>query len=126
MLACVVVEEAAVAVTIIEPRWIWHPDHGLRSGHCVVVGDAGAILDVMPDVAPALLNSGYDSVTSESPAATDARIAAETPRWRHLVEISGARDGGGVAWRKAAARGAVRRSASMRAAAEHQTTRIVP
>lgn len=121
MLACVVVEEAAVAVTIIEPRWIWHPDHGLRSRHSVVVGDAGAILDVMPDVAPALLNSGYDSVTSESPAATDARIAAETPRWRHLVEISGARDGGGAAWRRA-----VRRSASMRAAAEHQTTRIAP
>jgi len=126
MLACVVVEEAAVAVTIIEPRWIRCRDHGLRSGHCVAVGDAGPILDVMPDVAPALLTIGYDSVTSESTAATDARIAAETRRWRRLVGISGAQDGGGAAWRMAAARRAVRRSASMRAAAEHQTTRIAP
>jgi tripartite-type tricarboxylate transporter receptor subunit TctC len=34
---------------------------------------------------------GYDAVTSESPAATAAMIAAETPRWRRLVELSGAR-----------------------------------
>jgi tripartite-type tricarboxylate transporter receptor subunit TctC len=46
-----------------------------------------------PDFAPALLNIGYDAITTESPAATDAMIAAETPRWRRLVEISGARAG---------------------------------
>lgn len=46
-----------------------------------------------PDFAPALLNIGYDTVMTESPAATDAMIAAETRRWRHLVEISGARAG---------------------------------
>jgi hypothetical protein len=95
MLACDVVEEAAVAVTIIEPRWIWCPDQGLRSGYSVVVGDTGAILDVTedaPDFATAPLNIGYDTVTRESPAATWAMIAAETPRGRRLVGISGARD----------------------------------
>lgn len=39
----------------------------------------------------ALRPLGYDAVTSESPAAAAAMIAEETPRWRRLVEISGAR-----------------------------------
>ena len=39
----------------------------------------------------ALRPLGYDAVTSESPAAMTAMIAAETPRWRRLVEMSGAR-----------------------------------
>jgi tripartite-type tricarboxylate transporter receptor subunit TctC len=39
----------------------------------------------------ALRPLGYDAVTSESPPAAGAMIAAETPRWRRLVEISGAR-----------------------------------
>lgn len=39
----------------------------------------------------ALRPLGYDAVVSDSPAATTAMIAAETPRWRRLVEISGAR-----------------------------------
>lgn len=34
---------------------------------------------------------GYATVTSESPAALSALIEADTPRWRELVEISGAR-----------------------------------
>jgi tripartite-type tricarboxylate transporter receptor subunit TctC len=44
-----------------------------------------------PGFRDALRPLGYDAVTSESPAATAAMIAAETPRWRRLVEISGAR-----------------------------------
>jgi cytosine/adenosine deaminase-related metal-dependent hydrolase len=38
-----------VTVTIIEPRWIWCAEHGLRSGRSVVVGGDGAILDVTAD-----------------------------------------------------------------------------
>ncbi|WP_200305990.1 Bug family tripartite tricarboxylate transporter substrate binding protein [Paracraurococcus ruber] len=34
---------------------------------------------------------GYTVMTSDSPAALAARIQGETPRWRRLVEISGAR-----------------------------------
>ncbi|MDO9708612.1 Bug family tripartite tricarboxylate transporter substrate binding protein [Paracraurococcus lichenis] len=34
---------------------------------------------------------GYTVATSESPAALATRIRAETPRWRRLVEVSGAR-----------------------------------
>jgi tripartite-type tricarboxylate transporter receptor subunit TctC len=33
---------------------------------------------------------GYQVITSETPAALAARIQAETPRWKRLVEISGA------------------------------------
>jgi tripartite-type tricarboxylate transporter receptor subunit TctC len=39
----------------------------------------------------ALRPLGYDPVTTETPAAASAMIAAETPRWRRLVELSGAR-----------------------------------
>lgn len=46
-----------------------------------------------PDFTAQLLNIGYDAALTDGPAATDAMIAAETPRWRHLVEISGARSG---------------------------------
>lgn len=39
----------------------------------------------------ALRPLGYDAVTTETPVAASAMIAAETPRWRRLVEVSGAR-----------------------------------
>ena len=39
----------------------------------------------------ALRPLGYDGATSDSPGAAAALIAAETPRWRRLVELSGAR-----------------------------------
>ncbi len=48
------------------------------------VGTGGAFRE-------ALRPLGYDAVTSETPSAATAMIAAETPRWRRLVEISGAR-----------------------------------
>ena len=38
----------------------------------------------------ALRPFGYDAVVSDSPAAMAAKIAAETPAWRRLVEVSGA------------------------------------
>jgi len=44
-----------------------------------------------PGFAAGLRPLGYDAVTSASPAEATAMIAAETPRWRRLVEISGAR-----------------------------------
>ncbi|WP_431280986.1 Bug family tripartite tricarboxylate transporter substrate binding protein [Humitalea sp. 24SJ18S-53] len=44
-----------------------------------------------PSFAAALRPLGYDAVTSASPDAMTAMIAAETPRWRSLVEMSGAK-----------------------------------
>lgn len=38
-----------MAITIIEPRWVWCAEHGLRQGHSVVVGGDGMILDVTPE-----------------------------------------------------------------------------
>lgn len=35
-----------MTVTIIEPRWIWCAEHGLRTGCSVIIGRDGAILDV--------------------------------------------------------------------------------
>jgi len=43
-----------------------------------------------PELAERLRPLGYTVVTSESPAALTEKIRAETPRWRRLVEISGA------------------------------------
>ncbi|MGG5888669.1 Bug family tripartite tricarboxylate transporter substrate binding protein [Falsiroseomonas sp. HC035] len=43
-----------------------------------------------PSFGQALRPFGYDAVVSESPAAMTAKIAAETPVWRRLVEVSGA------------------------------------
>jgi tripartite-type tricarboxylate transporter receptor subunit TctC len=48
-----------------------------------VAADAGFVERLRP--------LGYGTVTSESPAALTRLIAEETPRWRQLVEISGAR-----------------------------------
>jgi tripartite-type tricarboxylate transporter receptor subunit TctC len=45
----------------------------------------------MPDFVERLKPLGYGTVTSESPAALAGLIAAEQPRWKRLVEISGAR-----------------------------------
>jgi cytosine/adenosine deaminase-related metal-dependent hydrolase len=33
-------------ITVIEPRWIWCAEHGLRQGRSVVIGADGSILDV--------------------------------------------------------------------------------
>jgi tripartite-type tricarboxylate transporter receptor subunit TctC len=44
-----------------------------------------------PDLAERLKPLGYGAVSSESPAALARLIEQETPRWRRLVEISGAR-----------------------------------
>ncbi|WP_431281882.1 Bug family tripartite tricarboxylate transporter substrate binding protein [Humitalea sp. 24SJ18S-53] len=46
---------------------------------------------VMPDFIERLRPLGYDVVTSATPAALGALIAAEQAPWRRLVEISGAR-----------------------------------
>jgi tripartite-type tricarboxylate transporter receptor subunit TctC len=52
-----------------------------------------AVLQVaaLPDLSERLKPLGYGVVTSESPAALAQLIAAEQPRWKRLVEISGAR-----------------------------------
>jgi tripartite-type tricarboxylate transporter receptor subunit TctC len=44
-----------------------------------------------PDFVERLKPLGYGTAVSESPAALARLIAAETPRWQRLVEISGAR-----------------------------------
>jgi tripartite-type tricarboxylate transporter receptor subunit TctC len=44
-----------------------------------------------PGFRTALAPLSYDAVTSESPAAAAAFLAAEAPRWRELVRLSGAR-----------------------------------
>lgn len=44
-----------------------------------------------PDFAERLKPLGYDPISSESPEALTALIARQTPVWRRLVEISGAR-----------------------------------
>ncbi|MFL1460820.1 Bug family tripartite tricarboxylate transporter substrate binding protein [Roseococcus sp. DSY-14] len=44
-----------------------------------------------PELVERLTPLGYATVTSESPAALAALIDSDTPRWRELVEISGAR-----------------------------------
>jgi tripartite-type tricarboxylate transporter receptor subunit TctC len=44
-----------------------------------------------PAFASALALLAYDAVTSESPEAAGAFLAAEAPRWRELVRLSGAR-----------------------------------
>ncbi len=44
-----------------------------------------------PAFREALRPLGYDAAPSDSPAAMAAMIASETPRWRRLVEVSGAR-----------------------------------
>jgi tripartite-type tricarboxylate transporter receptor subunit TctC len=44
-----------------------------------------------PTFATALRALGWDVATSDNPEALAARIADETPRWRRLVEVSGAR-----------------------------------
>jgi tripartite-type tricarboxylate transporter receptor subunit TctC len=45
----------------------------------------------MPDFAERLKPLGYGTVISDTPAALSALIDGETPHWRQLVEISGAR-----------------------------------
>ncbi len=45
----------------------------------------------VPELVERLKPLGYATVASESPAALSALIEAETPRWRELVAISGAR-----------------------------------
>ncbi|NMJ44054.1 tripartite tricarboxylate transporter substrate binding protein [Roseomonas sp. JC162] len=44
-----------------------------------------------PSFRDALRPLGYDPAPSDSPMALAAMIASETPRWRRLVEVSGAR-----------------------------------
>jgi tripartite-type tricarboxylate transporter receptor subunit TctC len=53
----------------------------------------GALLRVagQPDFVERLKPLGYGTVTSPTPAALTALVEAERPRWRRLVEISGAR-----------------------------------
>ena len=66
----------------------WKQLRSLGAGESVIdidrVGTDGGFRE-------ALRPLGYDPVTTESPAAAGAMIAAETPRWRRLVEMSGAR-----------------------------------
>ncbi len=62
------------------------PDAEVRRLHAGIVAVA-----TQPGFAPALRPLGYDGVTSASPEAAAAMIAAETPRWKRLVEMSGAR-----------------------------------
>jgi len=51
------------------------------------IRQAGAQQELLDRLTPL----GYATVTSESPAALAALIESDTPRWRELVEISGAR-----------------------------------
>ncbi len=51
------------------------------------IRQAGAQQELVDRLTPL----GYATVTSESPAALAALIESDTPRWRELVEISGAR-----------------------------------
>jgi tripartite-type tricarboxylate transporter receptor subunit TctC len=53
----------------------------------------GALLQIarMPDFVERLKPLGYGTVTSPTPAALTALIEEERPRWKRLVEISGAR-----------------------------------
>ena len=78
-------------------------DIDIRSWNAIMVPAATADAEVQrlfaairrvatqPGFRDALRPLGYDAAISESPAATAAMIASETPRWRRLVEISGAR-----------------------------------
>lgn len=52
---------------------------------------AAQTIAAQPDFVQRLRPLGYDAATSESPAALAAQVARETPSWRRLVEISGAR-----------------------------------
>jgi tripartite-type tricarboxylate transporter receptor subunit TctC len=53
----------------------------------------GALLQVsrMPDFIERLKPLGYGTVTSPTPAALTALVEEERPRWRRMVELSGAR-----------------------------------
>ncbi len=53
----------------------------------------GALLQVsrMPDFIERLKPLGYGTVTSSTPAALTALVEEERPRWRRMVELSGAR-----------------------------------
>jgi hypothetical protein len=81
---------------VIEPGWAWDAEAGLRQGVHVIVQDgriAAAIRQVAtaPDFREALRPVGYDPMASASPVAAAQMIRDETPRWRRLVEISGAK-----------------------------------
>lgn len=78
-------------------------DHNLVTWNCVMapggtpdpvvarLHQAVLAAAAMPDLVERLKPLGYGTVTSPTPAALTALVAEERPRWKRLVEISGAR-----------------------------------